>query len=221
MALTFIADIQGWSADLNSAILVDETVYGGSNLARSSVALYLYFYKRSADLVDTQISVDNSQPLTVNQWTFTLPANDGVFVGILFAFPIWQAGTYNQNAAVYYQVNSNFYIANTTTSQTPGSGGQWTLVTDVLGQITGISPIDQGQFYAWSSARSQAGPLGDAMADFGNSIKQGRCKNWEGASSIITGAAVIESAFTNFRRGNYVNAQQDIDWVQQQSSLTI
>ena len=220
MALTFVMDIENFSADLSTAVLTDLTVYGGSNPARSALALYIYFYKRSADLTDTQITIDNTSPTTANQWSFTLPQNDGVFVGSAYGFTIWSAGTYALNACVYYATDGKYYIANTSTSQTPG-GSEWTLITDILATVTGNSSVQQGQFYCWSSARSSSGALGDAMADLGNRIKEGKCKNWEGSGTVLNGAAAIESAFVNFRRTNYVSAQQIIDWVQAQTSLTL
>ncbi len=221
MALTFIFNIEGVSSDLSTAILTDLSVYGGANPDRDTLALYTYLYKRSADLVDTAIVLDNTSPLTVNQYSFSLPDQDGIFSGITFAFIKWQAGTYAQNDCVYYVTDGNYYIAASSTSSTPGSDASWTLITDILATCTGNASVQQGQFYAWSSAHSQSGPLGDAMADLGDLMRQGKCKSWEQSGAVMTGASAIESAFTNFRRANYTEAQKIIDWVQAQTALTI
>lgn len=219
MAVTFVTDIENVSADLSIAYLVDLTTYGGGNPARNALALYLYLYKRDAQSNDTQISVDNSNPLTVTQWSFTLPSPDGIFVAVIFGFDIWQAGTYSNLDCVYY--NGAYYRANTATSQTPGSGGNWTLITDILATCSGNATVEQSQTYNFSAARAEAGQLGDAMADLGNKIKDGKCKNWEEAAAVLTGAGLIESAWTNFRRGDYSNAQSIMDFVDAQTSLTI
>ena len=220
MALTYIFDIEGVASDLITALLTDLTIYGGSNPARNTLANYLYFYKRDVNLVDSQLTIDNSSPLTVNQYQFSLPTSDGVFVGVIFSFNIWSAGTYAQNACVYYSTNGNYYKANTSTSQTPG-GNQWDLITDILGTCTGNTTVQQGQFYAWSSAHAQTGILGDAMADLGQKLRDGKCRNWEDSANVITASAAIDSAFTNFRRTSYTTAQSIMDWINAQTSLTI
>lgn len=217
MPLTFVASITSVTADLNQGIVSDATVYGGSNPARNTLALYLLLYKRDVNSVDTQITIDNSQPLTAVQWTFALPIPDGLFVGIFIGASIWSAGTYATNSVVYY--SGSVYQANTSTSQTPG-GGNWTLVTDIA-TLIGNSNVQQSQVYMFSAARAQAGPLGDALQDLGPRIVNGVCKSWADAAAAITGGSLIESAWSNFRRADYINAQSIMDFVDAQTSLTI
>lgn len=216
--IPFITDIENVSADLSVAYLQDITLY--STPARNTLALYVYLAKRDADNNDTFLTISNSAPLTATSWQFALPSQDGNFVSNIFGFNIWGAGTYAQNACVYYSANGNFYIANTSTSQTPG-GGQWTLITDVLATATNNSSVYQTQTYNWSSARAQTGQLGDAMATLGQLIIEGKCKSWENAGNVITAAAIVESAYVNFRRTDYSTAQKIIDWVDAQTALTI
>lgn len=220
MALTFITSIQQVSADLTTGFLVDSTVYGGSNPARSSLALYVYLVKRDALNNDTYLTIDNSSPLTATEWMFTMPTQDGNFVANIFGFNIWTAGTYNNNACVYYGSNGNYYIANTSTSSVPGADGTWTLITNIQQTATGNSTVYQGQTYNFSAAVAQSGSLALALADFGNNVKIGRYKSWEDAAQVLIGPALIQSALTNFRQGNYTNAQSIMDYVDMQTSTT-
>lgn len=219
MALTFVATIEAVSADLNLGFVVDATVYGSPNPARNELALILLLFKRDVNQVDTAISVDNTSPLTVNQWSFTLPTPDGIFVGLFYGILLWQAGTYANLSVVYY--NGVFYRSDKSTSGTPGISADWDVVTDYQSVFTGNSTVQQSQVYMFSAARAQAGPLGDALSDLGPSIKDGRCKDWQSAAAVITGGALIESAYACFRRADYINAQAIMDYVDATTSFTI
>ena len=94
MAITYITQIQRESADGTTAVLKDLTTY--TSPARNTLALFLKLVKRSAALVDTAITIDNSIPLTVPEWTFNL-AGGGWYRATLFGFPIYAAGTYAAN----------------------------------------------------------------------------------------------------------------------------
>lgn len=219
MALTFVTYIGKTSADLSSSFLIDATVYGGANPARNTLALYIYLYKRAADNTDTQIVIDNSTPLTAVEWPFTLPAPDGIFVSMIFAFTIWSAGTFPNLSGVYY--NGAYYRSNKSTSGTPGASADWDLITDIIGTFTGNSTVQQAQTYNFSADRARAGQLGDAMAALGQRMIAGLCKNWEDSAAVLTGAGLVESAWCNFRRTNYVDAQNIMDYVDANTSLTI
>jgi len=210
--MTFITDIENTSEDLSTAELRDISQYGGSNPDRDQLALYVYLYKRDAQNNDTQITVTNTSPLTANAWSFALPAQDGVFVAIVFGFYIWSAGTYTLGTCRYY--NGYYYKANTSTSSTPGSDSTWDLITDILGTCSGNTSVEQTQTYNWSDAHCSSGKLGDRLADFAPSVRDGRCKDVNKAMQVLFGAAMIESAFVNFRRGDYTAAQSSIDFTQ-------
>lgn len=215
--MVFIADIQNVAADLSTAQLVDLTTYGSANPNRNTLALYAYLYKRDAANADTQITLVNTAPTTVTAWDFALPTQDGNFVYIIFGFTIWTAGQYTLNNCVYY--SGSYYKALTTTSVTPGSDPtKWQLLTDILGQVLNLSSsnvvVTQG--YAFSTAVAEAGPIGDEMAAFGAKFIGGKCKNLNDAAASVYGAALIESAWMNFRRQDYVPAQNIMDFVDQQ-----
>lgn len=211
MALTIITDIESVSADLSSASLVDLTTYGGSNAARNTLALYLYLYKRDASLSDTAVTVSNTDPLNVTSWSFTL-AGDGLYRAILFEFPIWAAGTYTVDSCVYY--SGSYYRANTGTSQTPG-GANWTLITDILATVLNLSGsgVTIGQTNNFTTGILEAGTQGDALQDLGPSIRSGKCKDWNKAADILYWEGLIDSAWMNFERGDYTEAQSIVDFI--------
>ncbi len=217
--MTFVEDIQNISAGLSTGQLVDISTYGGANPDRDQLALFNYFYKRDASMVDTQITLDNTSPLTVVAWDFALPAQDGLFVYITFGFPLWSAGSYTVGNCVYYVTGGAYYRALTTTSATPGTDPtKWALITDILGEVLSLanSNVYITQGYAFSTAVAEAGPIGDAMASFGARFISGKCKSLNDAAIVTFGADLIESAWMNFRRSNYTEAQNIIDYVDQQ-----
>ncbi len=210
--MTFLTAIENWASDLSTAQLRDLSQYGGSNPLRSALALYVYLYKRDAQNNDTPITIDNTNPLTANSWTFALPAPDGVFVAIVYGFYIWTAGTYPAGTARYH--NGVYYKANTSTFSTPGADSTWDVLTDIQAEVTGNTSVEQTQTYNWSAAHSMTGPLGDILADFGPTVRNGKCRDLDRLTNVLYGAAMIESAFTNFRAGDYQDAQSVIDYVQ-------
>lgn len=216
--MVFVLDIQNVSADVQSAQMVDISNYGGSNPDRDTFALFLYLYKRASDSTDTAITVTNTSPLTVSEWDFALPAQDGNFVYIIFGFPIWAAGSYLASACVYKSSNGLYYRANVNTSGVPGVSSDWIQITDILAEVLNLSGsnVTITQSYAFSTAVAEAGPIGDAMAALGPRIVGGKCKSINDAAAVIYGAALIESAWMNFRRQDYVNAQDIMDFVDQQ-----
>lgn len=211
--MVFIVDIQNVSEDLSTAVLRDVSQYGGSSPDRNELALYLYLYKRDASDVDTPITVDNSDPLNVVAWSFDLPAADGVFVAVIFGFYIWSAGTYANGDCVYY--SGSYYKANTSTTSTPGADSTWDLISDIKAEVTGNTTVEQTQAYAWSDAHSSSGALADQLADLAPSVRDGRCRDFNKASKVLWLGALLESAYANFRRADYQDAQSSIDYIQQ------
>lgn len=215
MALAILTDIENISASLETAELVDLTTYGGANADRDELALYLYLYKRSAELVDTPITIANTDPLNVTAWSFTL-AGDGLYRAIVFAFPIWAAGTYNLNNCVYH--SGAYYKANTTTTGTPGVSGDWDTITDILAEVLNLasSNVTIGQTNNFTTANAEANVVGDYLVDLGPLIKQGKCKDVNQAAQVLLLEGLIDSAWMNFERGDVVEAQQIIDYVNSQ-----
>lgn len=212
-SIPFVTQIQNESADLVTAELADLTTY--STPARADLALYLYLYKRDADSNDTAITIDNSDPTAVTAWEFDIASTDGWYVAIVFGFPIWSAGTYAANKCVYRA--GTYYKANTSTSGTPGSSVDWDVITSIIDEVLNLSSsgVYITQTNNFTTARSESGPIGDNMAQFGQIVKSGKPKNWEDAASVLFPDGLIESAWVNFRRGDNSQAQEIIDFVQQ------
>lgn len=218
--VVFSTDIENVSADLTSAQLVDITHY--TTPARSALYLYAYLFKRSSDNTDTQLTLDNSAPNTVTAWTFSLPQQDGTFIGIIFGFVLWVPGVYTLGNSVYY--NGSYYrVGVASTSGTPGVSVDWILIANILSEVLNLanSNVSITQTYNFSAVRAATGPLGDALASFGLSVKSGKCKDWQQASSVLIGATLISSAWTLFRSMNY-SAEQDImDYLDAQTASTL
>lgn len=212
MPQTIITEINNVAADLSTAELADLTVYGGANPDRDELALFLYLYKRAADLTDTAVTVSNTDPLNVTAWSFTL-AGDGWYRAILFEFPIWAAGTYSLNNCVYH--SGAYYKANTSTTGTPGVSADWDLITDILAEVLNLSSSNVviGQTNNFTTANADAGPIGTVLQDLGPSIKAGQCKDINKAGTALWGESLIESAWINFLRGDYVEAQEIVDYI--------
>jgi len=214
--ITFITEIQNESADASTAELVDITTgYGGSNPDRDELALYLKLFKRDSSLADTEVIVDNTTPLTVSNWAFNL-AGDGWYVGLVYGFPIWAAGSFLSGNCVYY--NNNYYKANTNTSGTPGISPNWDLITDIQSEVGAYatSLVSQTQTNNFTTAIAESGPIGDDIQALGQKIVNGKCRDWNDAASVIYGAALLESAWVNFRRADYAIAQEIVDYINSQ-----
>jgi hypothetical protein len=227
MALvTFSADIENVAADLSTAWLVDLTNYTSQGVPRNTIALFASLWKRDATSSDTVITITPINPATDVQWQFALPTEDGEFVTVLIGVPNWVAGTYSEYQTVFYNQNV-YYVSNPAgTSQTPG-GSDWTLVqwANVYTTLTGLpsfpSNVSQTQIYNYSTAHVSTGVLADAMSDFGLKVVNGQCKDWNEAAGVMTGGALIDSGWTNFRKQNYVVSQQIMDFLQATTSLPI
>lgn len=212
MALTILTDIENVSSDLSTGQLVNLTTYGGANAERNTLALYLYFYKRDAQLSNTAVTIDNTSPESVTAWSFSM-AGDGLYRAILFNFPIWVAGTYVLNNCVEY--NGVYYKANTTTTGTPGISADWNTITDILAEVLTLSSsnVTIGQTNNFTTAIVEAGILGDNLQDLGPSIKAGKCRDINQAANVLWGEALIDSAWMNFERGDVAEAQEIVDFL--------
>jgi len=216
-SIPFVTAIENESADCTTADLVDLTVYGGSAPNRNTLALFLYLYKRDAQDNDTPITVDNTTPLTVGTWSFSLAPPDGWYVGILFGFPLWAAGTYTMNNCVHYSDGNYYQCAVASTTSVPGTDSDWTLITDILGTVLNLSNSNVyiTQTNNFTTCKAEI-PVGDQLQALSQKIVQGKCKNWEDAAKALYGAALIQGAIINFRRLTLEDAQNVIDFVDNQ-----
>ena len=210
--LPFVTAIRNVSADVTTAEIQDLSIYGGSGPERDELALYTYLYKRDAQNNDTAVSITNDDPLNVNSWSFALNG-DGLYVAIIFGFPIWAAGSYVQNDGVYH--DGDFYLASTSTSGEPGVSGDWTLLTDIISEVlnVGSANVYITQTENFTTAIIESGKGGDVLQALGQKIIQGKIKNSDDCASALYFGALIESAWINFRRGDSQDAQEIVDYL--------
>jgi hypothetical protein len=210
--LPFITAIKNVSADVLTAEIADLSTYGGLGPARADLALYLYLYKRDAALNDTAVSITNDDPLNANTWPFTLNG-DGWYVGILYGFPVWSAGTYDSLDCVYH--TGVYYQANGSTTGTPGVSPDW----DVLSMTSPDAALaSSGNLYItqtdnFTTAIIESGKVGDILQTLGQKIIQGKVKNSDDAAFALFGGGLVESAWVNFRRGDTQDAQEIVDFI--------
>lgn len=212
-SLPFITAIRNVSADVTTAELEDlSTAYGGIYPDRADLALYAYLYKRDAELNDTVVALSNDAPTTVQAWNFILNG-DGGYVAIIFGFPIWSAGSFALNDCVYYA--STYWKANTSTNGEPGVSVDWDEITDILSEVLNLGSANTyiTQTNNFTTAILESGKLGNVLQALGQNIIQGKPKNADDAATASFGAAMVESAWVNFRRGDNQDAQEIVDWL--------
>lgn len=211
--LVQILNITQEAQDCLSAILEDSTAdYGVSgHPLRNQLALYVYLNKRSAALADTPVAIDNTTPLTSTRWTIALQG-DSWYPGIVFGFLIWSAGTYTQNQCVYYS-GSYYIVAVASTTETPGAGVQWTLITNILGTCLNLNTnVEQTQFNAFTVCNG-AVKAGASLQPLGQKIVNGSCKNWQDAANALFVGALVRSAKVNHLVIQDQDAQEIMDYV--------
>jgi hypothetical protein len=97
-----------FSSDADTATIPDSTVYGGSNPARNTLAVYLELWKMDADSVATAITMDNDDPANVTSWTFD-SSDDGWYKSRIYIVPDFNILTaYTIGQVVFY--NDTLYI---------------------------------------------------------------------------------------------------------------
>jgi len=109
---------------------VAATEYGvGGNPAFVDLAHYAIIRKKNVnDVADEVKTLSSYNVITATTFTCTRDI-DGWYEGTLIDIVIWTAGTYASGTVKYY--NGVIYLSNTSTSQTPGAGAEWDVVTDL------------------------------------------------------------------------------------------
>ncbi len=210
--ITFITQIERESADGSTAVLKDYTTY--TDPARNTLALFLRLVKRSAELVDTAIEIDNSIPLTVDEWTFDL-AGGGWYYATIFGFPVWAAGTYNIDECVYYSTNGRYYQANANgVVSVPTEVADWTELTDP----TSIEDIDTNVAINYThnfTTYDAEIPVGDQLESLADQIIDGVPKDWEDTTLALLGLALLNGAWVKHYRVKNQQGQRIVDFVNQ------
>lgn len=105
------------------------TGYGAPNDAFTDFVHYAIIRKKNVNDVDDSIlTLDAYNPVTATEFEADRDV-DGWYEGTKFTIRIWSAGSYA--AGTVRSHNGVIYEANTLTSQTPGAGAQWDVVSDL------------------------------------------------------------------------------------------
>lgn len=103
--------------------------YGAPNALFTDYAHYAIIRKKNVNgVADVVMSLLTYDPLTATEFKATRTL-DGWYEAKKLNILKWLAGTYPLDTVRYY--NGVVYKANTSTSETPGAGAQWTVVTDL------------------------------------------------------------------------------------------
>lgn len=209
MSITYVTQIERESADGTTAVLKDYTSY--TSPARNALALFIKFVKRSAALVDTAITIDNSAPLSATEWTFNL-AGDGWYYATIFGFPIWSAGTYTVNQCVYYSVTQRYYQAKGTVSSVPTNTTDWNYLPDpTLIELTATN-VEINNTHNFTSGQSEI-LTGDQLEQLADEIIDGKPKDWEDTTIALLGLALLNGAWVKHYRVKNQQAQSIIDFI--------
>jgi len=212
--ITFITQIERESANGTTAVLKDYTVY--TTPARDEIALFLKLVKRSAELVDTAITVDNNTPLTMTEWTFNL-AGGGWYYASLYGFPFWAAGTYDENNCVYYLDNGRYYRCLIDgVSAIPTDTDFWEDITDDPTVIEEMDNTNVAVNFTHNFTTYDAEiPVGDELESLADQIIDGVPKDWEDTTLALLGLALLNGAWVKHYRVKNQQGQRIVDFINQ------
>lgn len=114
------------------------TGYGAPNAEFADYAHFAIIRKKNVNSVaDSLLTLAAYDEVTADEFIGTRSV-DGWHEGCKLNVPVWTAGTYASGTVKFY--NGVIYMANTSTTETPGAGSQWDVITD-LEDIEGNSSI--------------------------------------------------------------------------------
>ena len=123
--------------------------YGTPNPARAYFALYLYGYRYISGGIDNVISISNTIPVTVTNWTIPV-TTDGYSYFTMLAIPVFGITTagisgsvnYITGNIVYLSSNNSYYICVTADTQAGGplvNPSRWSVITDPTTIVAGLT----------------------------------------------------------------------------------
>lgn len=125
--------------------------YGTPNPARAYFALYLYGYRYVSGGPDSPITLTNTVPVTVTNWTVGLsPNDDGYRYFTMLAIPVFGITTggvsgsvnYTIGNLVYLSSNNSYYICSHADTQAGGplvNPSFWSIITDPTTIVAGLT----------------------------------------------------------------------------------
>ncbi len=151
MALTPLPTISSISLieDGSTTNIADSTVYGSPNAARADVGVALLAFKVDADLVETELEIEEYDYNTDSTYVVTNTLDGNQKFVLIIADDYVGATTYNQYDVVFYPTTSLFYQATepgTVSGVIPTDTNEW-------------APIDPADIYANVDTATEAGNI--------------------------------------------------------------
>ena len=170
MALEQKLSLTALSADCATQTWTDETVYGGAELLRNQLAIFVVGYKKGLpDEVDDPLDVtgNDNDPLTDSYWIVSDTTKDGWYSMPMYAIPIYDgAGSYTIDQVVYY------------------AGSLW----KCLAAVSGVPPDSNPAFWAQITLDDPAVELADNVQfDYFNEIVT--CRSDKCYAKVVSAAA--------------------------------
>ena len=170
MALELILTLSSLSADCATQNRVDETVYGGDELLRNQVAIYILAYKKGLpDEDDTSLVItgNDNNPLTDVSWVITDTTLDGWYSTPMYVIPIYDgAGNYTINQVVHH------------------AGALW----KCLSAISGVAPDENPTYWSQITIDDSAVELADNVTfEYFNEIIT--CRSDKCYAKVVAAAA--------------------------------
>ena len=170
MALELKVTLSALSADCATQTRIDETVYGGAELLRNQLAIFLIAYKKGLpDEEDEPLVVtgNDNDPLTDVSWVISDTTKDGWYSTPMYAVPIYDgAGNYTIDQVVYY------------------AGSLW----KCLASVSGVPPDSNPNFWDQITLDDPAVELADNVQfDYFNEIVT--CRGDKCYAAVVTAAA--------------------------------
>ena len=215
MALDILLSIDSISSDRQTATLLDSTVYGGANPARTAVGAYVIVQKKNADSsVESTITAtgDDADPQSDSSWEFNIP-NDGWF-RVLFVVPEdYDAGdTYALYDAVQDPATSIIYR-----SKQAGNIGNSLANTTYWEVVTALIALNEGEANESVNLNSTVFDFilspnaeynyGNTIADASEECCSVEC-SLEDLFLYIRMGAIIDGSYVASDRGNYPSGEK-------------
>lgn len=212
MALTLLFPNTAVTADCGQATIEDQTVYGGSELSRSQVAIYLLAYKKGLPTEDDELLVvtpNNNNPVTDTSWYFP-SILDGWHLAKVYAIPVYDAEVaYLAGQAVYY----NGYIwkcLSPITNVTPGENPIYWVIIEIDDPDVEIADNVQYDYFNYLiTCRSEKG-YAKAVACAAKEGCCGDCPDTEAKQLYQQLDVLLNSAFSLCTQLRYAEAEEVI-----------
>jgi hypothetical protein len=164
------------------ATIPDNTSYGSPEADRSDVAVYLQVWKMNSDNEETAITITNSTPDTVENWSFTY-TEDGWYKARMIIIPNYDNSTvYTAGEAVYYD-GAIYIAAQASLGNLPSNPVYWTASTDFDDIVEGDNVISE--YFDFVLIEYGKKCAGEAAVNWYNNQDCGNCDKLKLSESFL------------------------------------